>query len=111
MIRLPAYFTRFGSKTDGSASLGFATQELSPEDFALLKQHLNQFGWVVFKENDVSESDIPDENAEEEGISASERLRRRCFVYWKDKVNDNDFNSWYRKYLESIGEKLLERLN
>jgi hypothetical protein len=111
MIKLPAYFTGFSSKSDGSAGLRFATQELTAEDFADLKREHNAFGWLIFSPNEGEE--IPDENAEEEGISASERYRRRLFVYWKHpkgKNGEGDFETWRKQHLELMGEKLLERL-
>ena|SRR3990167_1170109 len=109
MIKFPAYFTGFASKSDGSASLRFATQELQAGDFAVLKENHNAFGWLVFSET-ATEKDIPDENPEEEGISPSERLRRRMFVYWKNKVNEGDFQLWRRQQLEKLGERYLEKL-
>ncbi len=110
MLKLPSYLTGFSSKVDGSASIRFATQELSADDFSLLKQHLNQFGWLIFSEN-ATESDIPKENPEEEGISPSERLRRRMYVFWKEKKIKEDFEQWRRKQLEILGEKYLEKLD
>ena len=110
MIKLPSYLTGFSSKVDGSASIRFATQELSPEDFGLLKENLNNFGWLIFAEN-ATESDIPSEDAEEEGISDSERLRRRMFVFWKAKINEGDFNTWKKKQIEKIGQNYLDKLN
>ena len=83
-------------------------KELSAEDFAELKRNHNAFGWLVFSEN--KDEQVPDENAEEEGLSPSERLRRRMFVYWKKKINDGDFENWRRKQLEILGEKYLEKL-
>lgn len=110
MIKLPAYFSGFNSKADGSAGLRFTTQEISDQDFAEFKRNLNNFGWLIFSEN-ASDNDIPDENAEEEGISASERLRRRQFVYWKNKINTGDFEVWRKQQLEILGERYLEKLN
>lgn len=111
MIKLPAYLSGFSSKTDGSASIRMSTQELSAEDFSLLKQHLNKFGWWVFKETEIQDEDIPSQDLEEDGISASERLRRVMFVYWKQKVNDGDFDSWRRKTMEKFIDKFKSKLN
>lgn len=110
MIKLPAYFTRFGSKADGSASLGFATQELTSADFAILKENLNAFGWLIFSEN-ASVNDIPEEQPEEEDITPSERLRNRMFVYFKEKKIIGDFNTWRKGQLETIGQRYLEKIN
>jgi len=109
MIRLPAYFTGFSSKSDGSAGLRFATQELSADDFAELKKHHNAFGWLIFSEN--KDEVIPDENAQEDELSASEVLRRRMFVYHKQKGIEIDFNTWRRQQLAVLGERYIEKLN
>ena len=111
MIKLPAYFSGFSSRADGSAGLRFTTQEIDAETFSELKNHHNAFGWLVFKENTFEEGDIPDENAEEEGISASERLRRRMFVFFKQKKLEGDFELWRKNQLEVLGERYLEKLN
>ena len=49
MIKLEAYLSGFSSKSDGSASVRFTTQELTPEQFAELKKYLNEFGILTFK--------------------------------------------------------------
>jgi hypothetical protein len=110
MIKLPSYFTGFSSKSDGSAGLRFATNEISPEDFAELKRNLNLFGWVCFQENIVPE--VPEEPAIEEGKTQSQRLRATLFVFWKTKNITEDFESWkvkqVEKYIDSIKAKLDE---
>ena len=61
MFQLTGYLTGFSSLKDGGASIRFATQELSPDDFATLHKAQNAFGWLVFKENEVTLQDIPDD--------------------------------------------------
>ncbi len=109
MIKLAGYFTGFSSKADGSASLRFNTQEIKSEDFANFKENHNAFGWIIFSPN--QNEVIPDEAVEDEGVSPSERLRRRMFVYWKGKIKEGDFETWRRQQLESIGSKYLEKLD
>lgn len=110
MIKIPGYFTGFSSKSDGSASLRFATQEISDQDFAEFKRNLNAFGYLLFQENSISEKDIPTENAEEDGISPAKRLRNVLFVYFKDKKITTDFETWYKqqmeKFIDSVKQKL-----
>jgi hypothetical protein len=107
-MKLPAYFTGFGSKSDGSASLRFNTQELSAADFAELKNEHNAFGWLIFG---PQEQELPSEKIEEEGMSPSERLRRRMFVYWKAQKFEGDFDVWRKQQLETIGQRYLDKLN
>jgi hypothetical protein len=106
-MKLPAYFTGFSSKSDGSASLRFNTQELSSEDFAELKREHNAFGWLIFG---PQEQALPTEQIEEDGPTASERLRRRMFVYWKAQKFEGDFDVWRKQQLETIGQRYLDKL-
>lgn len=113
MLKLPSYFTGFRSKTDGSAGLTFATQELTGEDFSELKKHQGAFGWMVFKPQDsgeLTEADMPSEKIEEEGISPSKRLYNRMFVYYKEKKIDMDFDLWRKNQLEILGQRYLDKL-
>lgn len=109
MIKLPGYFQGFASKVDGSASLRFSTQEIGGEEFANLKSNQGQFGWIVFSENENEE--VPDEVVEEEGKTASQRLRDRMFVYWKKEVDKGDFELWRRNQLDMLGQRYLDKLD
>jgi len=109
MIKLPGYFQGFSSKTDGSASLRFATQEISGEEFANLKTNQGEFGWIIFSEN--PEEEVPEEVVEEEGLTSSQRLRNRMFVFWKEKINKGDFELWRRQQLDMLGQRYLDKLD
>jgi hypothetical protein len=111
MIKLPVYFTRFGSKTDGSASLGFATQELGANDFALLKEHLNEYGWLVFRPNEFKSDDIPKEDAEDPEKTPSKRLRATLYRLWEQNGKQGDSEVYYRTQMEKVINHLKEKLN
>jgi hypothetical protein len=70
----------------------------------------NGFGWLLFKEGELAVSDIPAESPEEDGISASERLRRRMYVFWKTKIGEGDFETWRRQQLDAMGQKYLDKM-
>lgn len=109
MIKLPAYFTRFGSRADGSAGLSFATQELSPEEFSELSKCLNQFGWLIFKGNSISLEDLPLEDAQE-GKKPSQRLRAALYVLWEQNGKVGDFEAYYRTQMEKVIEHVKKKL-
>lgn len=114
MIRLPAYLTGFSSKADGSAALRFATQEVTAEQFALFKESLNSFGWLLFRPNEKApvDEEIPHEDAEgTEQKRPSQRLRAVLYLIWKKQGGEGDFDVWYRKQMEIIIEKLKTRLD
>jgi len=111
MIKLPAYFTRFGSKSDGSAGLSFATQELDAESFGELQRNLNQFGWLIFSQNEIKDEDIPDTDAEDDEKTPSKRIRAVIFIRWKQQGKKGDFESYYRQIMESLIDKLKAQLD
>lgn len=111
MIKLPAYLTGFSSKSDGSASLRFTTQELTAEDFSELKQNLNNYGFLLFKENEVKVEDIPKEDAEDRNKTPSKRLRATLFVFWKQQDKKQDFEVYYRECMERFINQVKSKLD
>lgn len=111
MIKLQGYFTRFGSRSDGSASLSFTTLELNGDDFAKLKEHQNQFGHILFKENEFKVEDLPTEQAEDTSKTPSKRLRATLFVLWKQEGKKGDFESWYRERMEKVIDMVKAKLD
>lgn len=112
MIRLPSYFVGFSSKVDGSASLRFSTQEISSDEFKLLKDNLNEFGYLIFSSTQPSDEEIPTEPIEDTSKSPSKRLRAILWHVFKQKYPDkNDFDTYYRKVMEGIIEEWKEKLS
>lgn len=111
MIKLPAYFTRFGSKSDGSASLGFNTQELNASDFAILKENLNNFGYLLFKENQIQDEDIPTEDMEDKEKTPSKRLRAVLYILWQQSGKKSPFEMYYREQVEKVIEYIKNKLD
>lgn len=111
MIKLQGYFTRFGSRSDKSASLSFETQELPPEAFANFQQSQGQFGWIVFKENDLDTDDIPKEDAEDKQKTPSKRLRGSLYVLWTQEGKQGDFETYYRVKMDKLIDYIKNKLD
>jgi hypothetical protein len=110
MIKIPAYFLGFNSKTDGSAGLRFASQEITDIEFANLKRNLNAFGWLLFAENEA-EIELPKEPAsEDKDKTPSKRQRNVLYKIWEKEKPFSDFETFYRKEMEIKIEKDKERL-
>lgn len=101
MMRLPATFDRFSSRSDGSYGLSFSTQEATAADLAMLHSHNRLFGWLVFSENQVQAEEIPKESADEEK-SPSKRLRATLFVLWTQQGSKGTFEQFYKDYMEKL---------
>lgn len=93
-------------------SLRFHTQETSPEEMVLITRYHKLFGYLLFKPNDeISESEVPADNAEYEGKSPSVRLRDILYAYFKKARLEGDFESFYRRQIEGICDKWKELLS
>lgn len=109
-MKLPATFTGFGSRADGSASLRFSTQELTSEDFAHLKQELNSFGWLVFASQEEA-LEVPTEKVSDETKKPSVRLRAVFYLLWQKKGSEGDFDSFYRGQMELLISRIKDKIN
>ena len=101
MLKLPAYLTRYSSRSDGSHSVGIVTQELSEEDVLELKRHHNKFGWFVFKENELQAEDIPKEEASG-GKTPSQELRQALKALWHKRKENGNKGEWADFYNASM---------
>lgn len=102
MIQLPAILTSYRDKVDGSATLSFSTRELSDEEIIILRRFRNSEGWLLFKENAITTEEVPKEEAEIEGKTASQRLYNVLFKLWKEHKISDDFETWRRKEMEKL---------
>lgn len=95
---------------DGGIRLKFETQEIPNDEKLVLLDYHQKFGYILFKQNSFSDSEIPKEDAPDDSISPSERLRKRLFVYWKEKKIAGDFEAWRVKEMDRIGQAYLDKL-
>lgn len=107
---MPAHFTGFSSRADGSAGVRFSTQELTSDDFSELKKALNGFGWLVFASQD-EQVEVPTEAVSDETKKPSARLRACFYLLWKKKGEVGDFELFYRGQMELIIERIKGKLD
>lgn len=110
-IQLPAYLSGFSSLKDGGASIRFATNELSAEDFGLLSEYRNDFGYLLFKGNEFTASDIPATQAEDTQKTPSKRLRSVLFLLWKQTGSNGNFEDYYRTQVEKFIDHVKSKLD
>lgn len=103
----PAILTRIAYLKDGGLSLGFATNELTDEEKVIASRFHQKFGYVLFKENQYREEEIPAIDASDESKSPSQRLRASLFIFWKSKSTPKpDFELFYRSQMEKIIDRV-----
>lgn len=103
----PAILTRIAYLKDGGLSLGFSTNELTDEEKVIASRYHQKFGYVLFKENQFTDKDVPKAEANDESKSPSQRLRAALFVLWKTKPQPKaDFEVFYRQQMDKAIERV-----
>lgn len=100
-------------RKDGSLTLRFVTQEVSKDDKVIAMDYYQSMGHLLFSENEIDVSEVPEGNAYiDGGKSPSQRLRDRLYVYYRQKNigTPEDFDKWRTSQYERIGQQYLDRL-
>jgi hypothetical protein len=111
---IPAQLTSYASTADKGLRLVFRTQETSPDDTVAIAGFLQGFGYLLFKENEWKDEELPKEDAPEFGKTASERLRNVMYRVHQQLVKENrapdDFERWRVAEMERIIEHFKAKL-
>lgn len=111
IFQAPAILTSISYTKDNGVRLGFTTNELSDEEKVVVAKFFQKFGWVMFKSNEFSSSDLPLEQAEDKTKTPSKRLRATLFLLWKQTGEKGDFETYYRSQVEAMIEKIKNQLD
>lgn len=87
---------------DGGLNLGFHTKELNANEKALIMGYHNQPGFLLFKENDISDKEIPIKNAEFDRRTPSQRMRNVIYLIWQNENSTQSFEEYYRDRMEAM---------
>lgn len=115
-VSLPATISKIVTMADKSLRLQVDTQELTPEEKSGVFELHDKLGYFFFAEEairQIDKSKLPEIVVDEtERKTPSQRLRDRMFVFHSQflKKDSKEFEVWYRKELERIGEKYLEKV-
>lgn len=107
-ILLPSQINPPTLRKDGSAKLTFDTRELSAEEIFTIMSLRHTEGWLCFSPNENDVSDIPEQSAEVDEKSPSERLRNVMFVWYKQETKANRFVGLFETFRKEKMEKIIE---
>lgn len=105
---LPAIINPPTIRKDGSISLRFDSRELSPEEYMTIMGFRNTEGWVAFSPNEDGIPDLPEEHAEVDTKTPSERLRAVMFVWYKQQTDSGNFVGTFDAFRNEKMEKIIE---
>lgn len=108
-IILPAQINPPRLRKDGSANLSFDTRELTAEEIFTIMSLRHTEGWLAFAPNE-NDLDVPQENAEIDEKSPSERLRAVLFVWYKQEVDAGKFVGLFDVFRKEKMEKIIETI-
>lgn len=112
-IILPAILNPISRRKDKSVKLSFETRELGSDEILSLMSLEGNEMWLCVAPNE-NEIEIPEEKAEVEEKSASERLRGVLFVWFKQESDKGKFigtfETFKREKMEAIIEGVKKKL-
>jgi hypothetical protein len=108
-ILLPSTINPPRIRKDGSCSISVDTRELNAEEIFMIMGLRNTEGWFAFAPNE-NEIEIPEERAETDEKSPSERLRAVLFVLYKQETEKGKFVGLFETFRKEKMEKLIEMI-
>lgn len=112
-VQLPAQLLKISSRADRTYKLEFNTRELSGTEAATLLDELMNEGWLLWSPNEMNESDVPDEKADTmlNQKTQAQRLRGVLFRVYEQNGSRGDFETFYRRYMEELIDRLKAKLD
>lgn len=95
-------------RKDGSVSLKFDSRELSAEEYMIIMGFRNTEGWVAFSPNEDGIPDLPNEPAEVDEKTPSERLKAVIYVWYKQESDKGKFVGTFETFRKEKMEKIIE---
>jgi hypothetical protein len=113
MIRVPVTFDAANRKKDRTVKMAFTSNfEVTSEDYMEMDRRVMSSGWLIYDENEVDESDVPEDNAPTGKKSFAQRLYGVLFLNWKQNTPmDVPFDVWRERMQEAILDNYKEKLN
>lgn len=117
IIQVPVTMEIPKRKSDGSVKLGFVTNfEITTDDYMVMDGYRQSQGWLLFRENQFTEQEIPTEDVETDITkSISAQIRDALWVLYKvkgGKAEDKEaWNVFYRKQGLAYKARILDEVH
>jgi hypothetical protein len=112
-FQVPVTFDAANRKKDKSVSLRFTTNlELPTDEYMLLDRLIQHSGWLVYSDNEIQPSEVPDVSADEAygKMSPSQETRWLLKKLYEQHPRDIEWPDWYRDRMHKINAQIREQL-
>lgn len=106
-VLLPAQLNPPRIRRDGSCSISVDTRELTSEELFTIMSLRNLEGWFSFAPNQ-DDIEIPEESAELDEKSPSQRLKSVLYVLYKQETEAGRFVGLFETFRKEKMEQLIE---
>lgn len=112
-VQFEATLDAANRRKDRSITVRFTSmREMTTDEFAALDRLNGQAGWCLFKANELTDEEVPKDQAEDGRKTTSQRLWAVLFVYFKQLGEPGgDFNAFRRAYLEKQIDSIKGKLD
>ena len=117
IITVPVTLDSANRKKDKSVKFAFTTtREISTDEYMVMDSFHQSMGWLVFKENEIQEEEIPDEDVEQDlEKSMSVQIRDAIWVLYKTRGNDpkdkDAWNAFYKRQQRVYKDRILSEVH
>lgn len=117
IIQVPVTLDSANRKKDRSVKFAFTTtREITTDEFLIMDTYHQSAGWLLFKENEFKQEEVPEEDVETDvSKSQSVQLRDALWVLFKARGNNTaDKDAWsvfYKRNIQAIKSKILEEVH
>lgn len=109
---LPCTLDSAARRKDRSIGLRFTSNtEVVTADFAELDGFYGESGWLLFSSDELTEADIPKEEAPGPERTLEQQLNGVLYKIWKQAGEVEPYNQYRRRQLEKVIRKYRESLN
>lgn len=109
-LLLPVIINPPTIRKDRSVALKMDTRELLPEEMMVLLSLSQSEGWMAFSPNQEDVPEIPEEDAELEGKTISQRIKATLYILYKQSTEKGTYVGTFDNYYKEQGEKIITKL-
>lgn len=107
-IILPAIINPPRIRKDKSCAISFDTRELTSDEIFTILSLSQSEGYLAFQPNEDDIPDFPEERAEVDQKTPSERLRAVLYIWFKQETEKGQFVGTFEVFRKEKMEKIIE---